>query len=731
MFVTGLTCCGANAVLDISRREAARRLKNGDIRFILEGEPSQMGQLGKIHPSAPFYAGLLTASADPVRAAALFEAALESPGRRVREAAAQELIPLTLEDEDRALRILSLMNRPAPPPSAKRDGSPPAPPFPLSGPLVTLRGSALYRLGRFDELEELYAGNTAASPWDRALKAAAAPRRRGEPGEAARFFLTETPGREYRWALGEIEALGSALTEAEAAAAAGRIAVSRSSFNEALAYFKIVLEQDERLFTAYPALLGDLGRTFQFTSFQEEGLEILLRWDRELGRGAESPSDDESAGPGNRDIRYRLLYFAGRIRRQMGRQHYAGAAEYFTRALALAPDELQEDACVWYLLHMTLLDKPGEMLPMLRAYAPRWHSARYFSDILDQLARNYTAAREWESLREIFSLIRAGSGGEPGGEPVAKYAWLTGRALEEGYLEPEPGGEAADYFRIILNTGGAPFYYRALAASRLDESLSPMAENNSRNAVADPGEETAFLLGFFNFGAGGFIHPYLEAAKDRLSAGELRRLAEAFAESRRWADSIRTAEKYMTREDYQPERRDLELYYPRPYLDLIEKRAREAEIPVEIFYGLIRTESSFIPDAGSRAGAGGLAQLMPATALETAGRVARQGGPDYIEEGKVNLKDPTINVHLGAAYLNYLMARMDSPLLALLAYNGGMGRVRRWRAAESNLPEDLFLETIDIRETREYGKKVLGAAAAYGYLYYNMTMEAVVADIFK
>jgi soluble lytic murein transglycosylase len=77
------------------------------------------------------------------------------------------------------------------------------------------------------------------------------------------------------------------------------------------------------------------------------------------------------------------------------------------------------------------------------------------------------------------------------------------------------------------------------------------------------------------------------------------------------------------------------------------------------------------------------------------------------------------------------MDRTESPLLALLAYNGGMGRLRRWRNAESKLPGDLFLETIEYNETREYGRKVLAAAAAYGYLYYDITMEEVIADIYR
>jgi len=33
-------------------------------------------------------------------------------------------------------------------------------------------------------------------------------------------------------------------------------------------------------------------------------------------------------------------------------------------------------------------------------------------------------------------------------------------------------------------------------------------------------------------------------------------------------------------------------------------------------------------------------------------------------------------------------------------------------------------------ETREYGRKVLAAAAVYGYLYYNVSPGQVVRDIF-
>jgi soluble lytic murein transglycosylase len=75
-------------------------------------------------------------------------------------------------------------------------------------------------------------------------------------------------------------------------------------------------------------------------------------------------------------------------------------------------------------------------------------------------------------------------------------------------------------------------------------------------------------------------------------------------------------------------------------------------------------------------------------------------------------------------------------MLALLAYNGGMGRVRRWLAADrqqagGGLPYDLFLESVEFSETREYGRQVLAAASVYSYLYYGMSIEETAASIYR
>jgi soluble lytic murein transglycosylase len=92
------------------------------------------------------------------------------------------------------------------------------------------------------------------------------------------------------------------------------------------------------------------------------------------------------------------------------------------------------------------------------------------------------------------------------------------------------------------------------------------------------------------------------------------------------------------------------------------------------------------------------------------------GNPD---QKILDLTDPDLNIYIGAYYFHYLMRRFEDTLVSLMAYNGGMNRVRRWRAASNAMPADLFLETIPIFETRDYGRKVAAAAAVYEELYYR------------
>ena len=134
--------------------------------------------------------------------------------------------------------------------------------------------------------------------------------------------------------------------------------------------------------------------------------------------------------------------------------------------------------------------------------------------------------------------------------------------------------------------------------------------------------------------------------------------------------------------------------------------------------GLIRTESFFNPIVESSKGAMGLSQLMYTTFEECATKLKLENP---------NITDPATNVRLGTFYYSNLVKRLNnSDILALFAYNAGPTKVRRWLKTSKvglglykNLPSDLFLETIPISETRNYGRKVIQSAALYAWLYYE------------
>ncbi len=99
--------------------------------------------------------------------------------------------------------------------------------------------------------------------------------------------------------------------------------------------------------------------------------------------------------------------------------------------------------------------------------------------------------------------------------------------------------------------------------------------------------------------------------------------------------------------------------YSGPYLTLARFAAKKHGIPDDLFLRLVQQESGWNPGAVSRAGALGLAQLMPDTA-----RLLR-----------VNPRDPGQNLEGGARYLRQQYEAFGDWRLALAAYNAGPGAV--------------------------------------------------------
>jgi len=153
---------------------------------------------------------------------------------------------------------------------------------------------------------------------------------------------------------------------------------------------------------------------------------------------------------------------------------------------------------------------------------------------------------------------------------------------------------------------------------------------------------------------------------------------------------------------------DLRIRYPLPYQPLFEQSSAAASISPTWAYGIARSESLFMRDVRSGAGAVGLMQLMPATGRE----VAREIRLPYA--GVQTLTQPESNIRLGTSYLGSMAQRFDgNAVLATAAYNAGPHRVDRWLPHSGSIDARVWIENIPFNETRKYVKRVLSAQAIF------------------
>jgi len=124
-----------------------------------------------------------------------------------------------------------------------------------------------------------------------------------------------------------------------------------------------------------------------------------------------------------------------------------------------------------------------------------------------------------------------------------------------------------------------------------------------------------------------------------------------------------------------------------------------------MIFAMVRKESDFRSRAKSRVGAGGLMQVMPATARW----ITKKGS--HLRKNRHRLYEPEFNIALGQQYIEHLMSTdyvEGNILMALAAYNGGPGSLVEWRE-EVDFGQDplLFIESIGFYETRNYIERVM------------------------
>ena len=148
--------------------------------------------------------------------------------------------------------------------------------------------------------------------------------------------------------------------------------------------------------------------------------------------------------------------------------------------------------------------------------------------------------------------------------------------------------------------------------------------------------------------------------------------------------------------------------YPVVELSSADPRAERA-----LVFSVIRQESEFREDAVSSAGARGLMQLMPRTAVRLAGVLGITHSTGML------IDEPSHNIRLGSRFIaDRVEAYRGSYVLAIAAYNAGPGRVSEWVAAlgdprRPDVDAIDWIESLPFYETRNYIQRVLETTQVY------------------
>ncbi len=165
--------------------------------------------------------------------------------------------------------------------------------------------------------------------------------------------------------------------------------------------------------------------------------------------------------------------------------------------------------------------------------------------------------------------------------------------------------------------------------------------------------------------------------------------------------SVRLISTYQNRFVYH------ELLFPQAYKELVFMASECNRIDPNLLFAVMREESRFDRFAKSSAGALGLMQLMPDTAL----REGRKLG--IVLKNDTEIFNPEKNIFIGSAYLKSLIDEFRNIAYALAAYNAGEKVVWSWIQNNNYETVDEFIEDIPYNETKKYVQRVLTSYFEY------------------
>ena len=424
------------------------------------------------------------------------------------------------------------------------------------------------------------------------------------------------------------------------------------------------------------------------------------------------------------ESRLGALEMAARLLRKAGDHNQAAAM--LAEVVELSSESSRKDRAIWYLLDMSLAKSPGRILAVLSQYAPLWQQGDYFDDILGKLISRWVAGRNWINLSGLYrSLNHVASG-----NIQARLAFILARAQTYGYLPSDPGVKERVELLEEAAARNPAGYYGMIAAVLLGKGtivgLKP-AEQEKKDSLLEDSlsgpEELA--AGFFRFGLPLYGYRIVRKHRDSFSPANILGAAEELNRAGLFLESIRLMNLYKSRLESMgwsiltPQA--YQFLYPTAFITDIAELSRSEGFPAAVFLALVREESHFDANIVSRTGAVGLAQLMAPTANDMA-RLLKIKNPD--------LRDPHTNLVLGAEHFGRLLKRLKSIPKALLAYNAGLSRLRRWERAFGDLPIELLIEALPYQESRHYLRKILVSSIYYSYLHRGVSPEETVRLFF-
>jgi soluble lytic murein transglycosylase len=377
---------------------------------------------------------------------------------------------------------------------------------------------------------------------------------------------------------------------------------------------------------------------------------------------------------------------------------------------------------------VTLRDRQGE--PVRAAGAFEVLAARYPNDeqaslalweagLLRYRAGNWTRAQDdWASLSErdlerpARALFWAGKAAASGGDVV------TARAFWE--QANRRGG--ADYYalRSAALIQGARWEPRAgsdwtrpdaASVDWLIERARLPADANLHALPDEPLLRRGHLLLLMGERDAAFDSFLAAVRAHRENPQALWALAHHFRDEHLPLYSIYSAQRLMELLNYTPLTAPLplaQLVYPIRFDEQLRAVAGERGFDPLFFAALIYQESQWEPRARSHAAARGLTQVIP----DTGSWIAQQLGDTSYRYR--DLDRPLVALRYGAFYLDASLDMFDdNPFYALAGYNGGPGNAQRWRAPD----DDLFMENIAFRETRNYVELIYEHWHAYQRIY--------------